>query len=135
MQSGGKPPGYLQRTCHDLLRQPPVLLRGEIALALLTDWLNYPDSVPAVVSLELAETLMRFLQSEKRWPREPVPETERVRCDESQAVRTEALAIRLEAILTRAAGKAARLNAHKIRDASVLLRGEAAGLRGSCQRF
>ena len=132
MQSG-KPSGYLQRTCHDLLQQPPVLQRGQLAVALLVDWLKYPDSVPAVVSLELAETLIRFLQNELRRPHGPIPETERVRNGESQALRTEALAIRLEAILTRAAGRSARLHAQKIRDASVLLRGEAAGLKIACR--
>ena len=129
----GKPSGNLQRTCEALLQHPPVLERGEVAVALLAGWLKYPDKVPAFVSLQLAESLLQFLENEVRRPREPAPETKRARNGEARALRIEALAIRLEAILTRAAGQAARLEARQTRHASGLLRYEAAGLR-SCRR-
>ena len=129
----GKPSGYFQRTCQTLLQHPLVPEQGGIAVRLLADWVRYPGNVPAAVSLELAESIAQFLWNEMRRPRAPVADTDRLRFGESQAVRLEALAIRLEAILTRAVGAAARLKARQTRHASVLLRYEAAGLRNSCR--
>lgn len=129
----GKPSGYFQRTCETLLQRPQALQQGGVAIPLLADWVRYPENVPAAVSLALAEGITQFLQNEMRRPREPVPDTDRLRFGESKAVRLEALAVRLEAILTRAAGEAARLKARQTRHASVLLRYEAAGLRNSCR--